>query len=203
MAAFKDRSQRNLWIILGLVAVLAILIVWRAPEEQTIGEGIRTVYVHVALTWAGEAGLIIAGLAGLRAALGGRRVWQVWAHTIGWVALGVLAAGTAVSLLAEIVNWGGIAWLEPRTVAALQLLAVALIVQIVNSWWLPYRVRGLLNAALAIYLVWQIAVTPLVLHPRNPVSASSSLAIQATFYALFALFAIAEAALIWHWRPRP
>ena len=44
---------------------LAALLLWLAPAEQTLGSGITSVYVHVALTWTGMTGLIIAAVLGL------------------------------------------------------------------------------------------------------------------------------------------
>ena len=77
------------WLRYGVpVFILAAVaaIVWLAPEEKTLGPGIKSVYVHVALTWTGMTGLTIAGLLGIGAAItnGGRL--SRWAQMAGWVA---------------------------------------------------------------------------------------------------------------------
>jgi len=51
MAFFRRRFVPLLLVVLGM------LVVWLAPAERTLGEGIRWVYVHVALVWAGTLAL--------------------------------------------------------------------------------------------------------------------------------------------------
>lgn len=184
-------SGRLWWLVLGGIIFLAAVVLWLAPAEQTLGSGITSVYVHVALTWTGMTGLIIAAVLGLGAALFGRPGLQDWGHVIGWVGLGMFAAGLLVSALAAGINWGNVFWQEPRFNSALQILAVGLIVQIVNSLSLSYRLRGLLQALPAVLLVWLTTITPLVLHPGNAARTSPSAAIRFTFFGLFVLCCLA------------
>ena len=57
-------------VLLGWWAVL----VWLAPAERTLGGGIRSVYVHVGLVWAGPAYGGVAALPGARADRAGDRL---------------------------------------------------------------------------------------------------------------------------------
>ena len=41
------------------IAPLGALLVWLAPAERTLGDGIRWVYAHVGLVWAGGAELVM------------------------------------------------------------------------------------------------------------------------------------------------
>lgn len=45
-------GSRRWSVMLALVA-LGAAIVWLAPAERSLGAGIRWVYIHVALVWAG------------------------------------------------------------------------------------------------------------------------------------------------------
>jgi hypothetical protein len=195
-------SRRLPWAILGGLLTAAAILVWLAPEERTLGQGIKPVYLHVALTWAGMAGLSVAGLLGLGVLLSGHEALQRWSGTIGWVALALFAAGLGMSMVAARVNWGGVFLAEPRYRSAARVLALGLAVQM-GGQWLPWvRVRGLLSALLAAFLGWSTATTPSVLHPENAARASSSAAIQSTFFGLFILACLAGAWVVWYVRGR-
>jgi hypothetical protein len=179
------------WLALGAIVVLAALLLRLAPAEQTLGSGITSVYVHVALTWAGMTGLTVAAALGLAAAILGRPKLQDWAHVIAWVGLGSFAAGLVMSAMAAGINWGNVFWQEPRFNSALQILAVGLIVQVINNFPTTYRLRGLIQALPAAILIWLTTVTPLVLHPGNAARSSPSTAIRFTFLGLYILCCLA------------
>ena len=54
--------RRRFWPLIGLCAVLAGLVLWAMPAEKTIGQVIKIVYLHGALSRAGMIGFIAAGL---------------------------------------------------------------------------------------------------------------------------------------------
>ncbi len=168
-------------IVLLLAAAIIVLI---TPAEATIGSGIRIVAIHVALIWAGMLGLILAGILGAYNMMRPRVNLTRLLKSVALVSLIVFALGVGTSLVAEIVNWGGIAWNEPRTRSNLNLLAFALIAQIVAGWLAHSRVRGLLHLVVAVAIVWSTAVTELQLHPSGAVTSSTSNAIQSAFYSL-------------------
>ena len=179
------------WLALGAIVVLAALLLRLAPAEQTLGSGITSVYVHVALTWAGMTGLTVAAALGLAAAILGRPKLQDWAYVIAWVGLGSFAAGLVMSAMAAGINWGNVFWQEPRFNSALQILAVGLIVQVINTFPTTYRLRGLIQALPAAILIWLTTVTPLILHPGNAARSSPSTAIRFTFLGLYILCCLA------------
>lgn len=195
------RSPKTTGIGLTIIALVAGLVLWAAPTEQTLGSGIKIVYLHVGLIWTGMLTLALAGLLGLVLLLRPNPGTAAWAGTLGWVGGGFFAAAVGISLWAEAINWGAIAWREPRTIAMLQLLALAVIVQVADTWSPPPRLQGLLRALLLAYLVWSTAAAPLQLHPRNPFRGASSPAIQAAFYGLFLLCSLAAAWLTFYLQP--
>ena len=145
-------------------------------------------------------GLVILGLLGLVQLIWPSQELQAWSQDLGWVALGFFLAGIGMSMVAAWVNWGGIFWQEPRTLAMLRVVAVALIVQVLTDWPLSLRLKGGLRLGLALFLTWSVWRTALVLHPQNPIQTSSSLTIQATFFSLFALTFLLILWIVLRWR---
>lgn len=184
-------------ILLLCIVCLAALLVWLGPDEKTLGAGIKAVYVHVSLTWAGLAGFIVAGVLGV-----GTMIWQRhdvdrWRQTVGWVAFGFYLAGVAMSILASKINWGAVFWREPRMATSFNVLAVALVFLTANLL-MPWRwLRGLLSALLPVLIIWANMRAALVLHPGNAVRASTAASIQLTFLAMFVLALAVEGILIW------
>lgn len=200
LAQLNERKKHGLfWAALLIVGTL---IVWLAPEEQTLGQGIRSVYIHVALTWVGMVGLALAGLLGLALILWASGKLAAWMRAVGWVGLAFYAAGLGMSVLASSVNWGNVFWQEPRMRSASSILAAALIVQVLIGWLSWQRLRGLLSLSLMILLGWSTLAAPLVLHPRNAVGSSTSTAIRLTFLVLSLLFGSAAAWITWQLKSR-
>ena len=187
MQRILDRTQSD-WAaaIVTVVALFAIsFIALAAPVEATLGAGIRSVYVHVGFTWAGMAGLYLAGAMGVVVAFWPKTGLTRWMRAVGIVGLSFFAAGTAVSLYAQQVNWGAISWVEPITAAMLRFTAVGIIVHILLSWPIDKRIKGGLSLALAIVHVWSVDNTALILHPQNPIGESTSTGIRDAFSAIF------------------
>ena len=91
-----------------------------------------------------------------------------------------------------------------RVASALNLLAIAVIVQVLG-WLLPperLRFRGVLYVLLVVYFVWQTFTATNVLHPGNAISGSSSSAIQATGLLLVGVGVLLGAWLVWALRAR-
>ena len=199
MLAPLDTQKKN-WLFWLAILITAGLLLWFAPEEQTLGGGIKSVYVHVALIWVGMAGLTLAGFIGLGVIIWANEQLSSWMQTVGWVAFAFYAAGVGMSVLASKVNWGNVFWQEPRMRAALNTLAVVLIVEVVIDWVPWIRLRGVMSAGLVAMLAWTTLAAPLVLHPSDPIRTSSSSAIQLTFLGLFLLCALAAVWLVWRLR---
>lgn len=170
------------------------LVVALAPEERTLGDGIRWVYVHVGLVWAGGLGLGLAGALGLLALGTGRSDAADWSTTVGRAGLVAFGLGVAFSMVAASVNWGAVSLWEPRMAASLRFLALAVIIQVTAAWVPQPRVTGALAMATAALLFLDVGGAPLVMHPRDPIRTATSTHIQGTFVATFA---IATALLGW------
>ncbi len=200
--SLPQRTPKWAWFLLAALLLLIILVVWLGPDEQTLGSGIKTVYIHVGLTWAGMAGLGVAALVGVGVLFTAKAGWAGWLKTLGWVATLLYGAGILMSMAASKDNWGGVLLQEPRMAAALNGFAIALIVQVLNSALPWLRLHGLLAILLFGLIVWLNGQAELVLHPPNPVRTTESSTIQLTFVSLFALFSLVGAWLVWFFHAR-
>jgi hypothetical protein len=181
----------------AILLVVAIMLVLLAPAEATIGDGMKIVAIHVSLIWTGMIGLFLTGILGVATMFrpDGRLV--SWMETTAWVSLAVFALGVGTSLIAEIVNWGGIAWNEPRTAANLNLLALTVVAQVIASWLHRPRIQGALHLLVAGVILWTTVTTELQLHPSGAVSSSPSNNIRLVFYGLTLCCLLFSAWVIW------
>lgn len=192
-------NRRNLYtfapVLLALFA--AALVVIFGPEERSLGDGIRSVYMHVPLSVVGRLALTLVGGLGLIVLLTAREGVFRWSQAIGWVGLLLLGGGFVVSLYSSYDNWGAVYWGEPRTLAVMQSLALVLIVQVINMWHPPVRIRGLLHVFLTVAMTWLLTRADLVLHPESPITSSNATAIQMTFGVLVLLCLSSAAWVVW------
>lgn len=198
----KPKFCVQAWLGLISIVLAAGILVWLSPPERTLGDGIKVVYVHVSFTWAGMVGFNIAGLFGLFMLFTNKRILDDWNQVISWVAWSWFAMGFLLSLWAAKVNWGIIYWREPRVLAAMQFLIVALLVLMANRFLSSIRLRGALSALLAFMLMWSLLGAPLVMHPKSPIRESSSGAIQLTFLGMFIFSSLAASWFVWYFRKR-
>jgi hypothetical protein len=185
------------WLVLGGLVTAVLFLLYLAPEEATLGTGIRSVYIHVALIWTGMAGFVLAGLIGLVVLASANGKLSRWMLKLGRVAFGFYLAGVVMSAIASAENWGGVFWQEPRMLAAFNSLAIAAILLVGISLAPWTRVRGGIQAAIPVIVAWITYSAPLVLHPGNPIFSSESTAIQLVFVSLFLLFAAIAAWIVW------
>lgn len=188
------------WLLLAAIAVVGAVVIILTPEEATLGQAVKVVFVHVAFSRAGAIGFYIAGLAGLAVLVrpADRLAW--WMRAVGWAGLILFAAGFVVSGVAQMMSWGSITLAEPRVAAGANVLAVALIAQIAGLW-LPWRrVEAVLRILVAAFQAWVTATTPNVLHPAGAISESTSSAIRLGSDVLFVLALLLGAWIVWMFR---
>jgi hypothetical protein len=191
----------------GAVAVgLFVAALWAllAPEERSMGSGIRMVYLHVSATRAGltflYAGGILGGLSPLLPSRDGFLAWLRSAWTAGLVAF---AAGFLLSLVAAHGSWGGIFWAEPRMRASLGVVAVSLLALAVEAGVRGSRWRGMTWAVAAMACFVVLRSAGLFVHPDRPIRPTTPWAIRGTFLGMYALFMVTSAALASALRQRP
>jgi hypothetical protein len=157
-----------------------------APEEKTLGLGIKPVYLHVSLTWAGMLLLAVSAIFGLIVLLGGKASSAVWLDRVlnsGFVLYGV---GFLVSMYASVINWGGVPFNEPAVREAMSFLLIGVVLWLFSKWIGGVRFRGGIGLLAAGMLLLATESSQSILHPESPVN-SSPLSIKSTFYIMFGL----------------
>jgi hypothetical protein len=191
---------KRAWILLGCIIALILLILWFAPEERTLGQGIKIVYVHVGVTWTALLGFTLLGIMGVLVLLSANEKLFSWIETISQVSLWIYVASVIIGVLASKVNWGAVAWTEPRMLASFNLLAAAVIVQMLKIWLPSPRLGGILHVGLMIFMVWTIFSSALVLHPGDAIRTTESFGIRFAFFSLFFLILSAGTWFVWYLR---
>lgn len=195
-------SRKATWISLVSVLLLALLAVILSPAEQMLGAAVKWVYVHVAFSRAGGIGFIVTGLVGVVVFFTGNELLSGWMRSIGWVSLALFIIGFLISIIAQAASWNGIAWREPRVSGALNVLAVAVIVQILNAWLNWVQGRGALRVLLAAFVLWTELRAENILHPGDAISASGSAGIVVANWVLLACALLLGVWGVWQLRLR-
>lgn len=190
---------RTRFAVLGLVCLaLAALILLLMPLEKTLGQVIKIVYLHGALSRAGMLGLIAAGITGVLFLVTRRPALAAWTRGLllsGWL---FWVTHFIVSMPATRLTWGPwIAWGEPRVTMTLQLMAAGLVVLLVSWLIKDDRFTAAAAALLAFAVGWMAFATGVVRHPLDPIGSSPSATLQLIYLALLVPIVSAMVLLAW------
>jgi len=194
--SFLKKISKARWWLLAFIVILQIFILVISPEEETLGGGIKPVYLHVSLTWTGMVLFLLNGLLALGVIVSGNARMACWQRRIFLISLLIYGAGFLISMYASWLNWGGIPWQEPKIRTALNV-----VVSGIGAWYLrelirPLKLKGATGLIPLVYLFFGGRSPRMVLHPNNPV-ATSPIGIQSTFYFLFGLAFLLSLWAIW------
>jgi hypothetical protein len=186
---------------LGALAAALAATLYLLPAEASLGDLLRAVYLHGALLRAGEAAFAGGGIAGLLYLLSRRDAAVRWSWSFQKTATLVWLASFAVSSYVTVAAWGSINWAEPRFLASGQILAAAglavgLGILLERPW-----LRAAVGIALAGFVAVQLTTAGLMLHPENPIGASTSAELRIFYLAALAL-AVAATLEIVAWMAR-
>jgi len=191
-------DYRRFWTLILICAVLAAAILLLMPLEKTLGQVIKIVYLHGALSRAGMVGLVAAGVMGVLHLITGRPTLAAWTRGLlisGWL---FWVAHFVVSMPATRLTWGPwIAWGEPRVTMTLQLAGAGLVVLIVTWMLKDARFTAFAAALLAVAVLWMAASTGVLRHPLDPIGSSPSITFQLVYLALLAPIIGSMAVVAW------
>jgi hypothetical protein len=177
--------RRYYWLLVGLCVVLAALVLWAIPAEKTIGQVIKIVYLHGALSRAGMLGFLAAGAFGLAYLIRPRPALGRWSRALlisGWC---FWVANFLVSMPATRLTWGPwVAWGEPRVTMTLQIAAAGLLVILVTGLLKDLRFAAAANLLFAIAFALLAARTGVLRHPLDPIGSSPSTLLRLVYLAL-------------------
>jgi hypothetical protein len=191
-------SSKFKGVALGLLLVIiatGIFLLTYAPHERTLGPGILPVYVHVSLTWTGTLFFILSAIAGITELLRNKD-WHSWVRPLFMAAFITYMAGFLVSLWASYVNWGGIPFQEPRIISAFNVVAVASVCALLMVWQPRKPLTGIAAIIPAVFIIFGVQNTRLVLHPDNPIW-QAPLSIRYTFISMFGIALLLGIWLVW------
>jgi hypothetical protein len=182
------RFAKRRFAALGLLCLtLAAIILILMPLEKTLGQVIKVVYLHGALSRAGMIGLLAAGVTGILYLITRRVALAAWTRGLllsGWI---FWVAHFIVSMPATRLTWGPwIAWGEPRVTMTLQLIAAGLVVLVISWLVKDDRFTAAAAALLAFAVGWLAFATGVLRHPLDPIGSSPSATLQLIYLALLA-----------------
>ena len=193
------QRHRAFWLLLALCASIALLILALMPAEKTLGQVIKIVYLHGALSRAGMLGFAAAGIAAGAYLVRPRPQIIRWAVALlvsGW---SFWVAHFLVSMPATRLTWGPwIAWGEPRVAMTLQIAAAGLIVLGVSALLREPRFTAIAIALLALTIAVMAVRTGVLRHPLDPIGTSPSATLR--FIYLLLLLPIVASMFLIAWR---
>ncbi len=200
---FSSRTLKQpLTLLITLVLIIAASFL--APTEKTIGSNIRLIYIHAAWVWTGKLAFGIAALFGLLGLIFFRQEYLVdLSRSIAYTALFFWLTYLPMSLWVMRANWGGFFFDEPRWRVPFLLGIVAILLQI-GLWVFNNKtLTSIGNLVFGVVLWWQLGGAENILHPDNPIGASTSSAIQGSYTLVLILTLIFGAQLaLWIYEQR-
>jgi heme exporter protein C len=194
-----SNPYRRFWPLIALCGAAAVVILLLMPAEKTIGQVIKIVYLHGALSRAGMIGLFTAGVAAALFLVTGRPSASAWARGLllsGW---SFWTANFIVSMPATRLTWGPwIAWGEPRVTMTLQLIAAGLVVIIVTYLVGNDRFSAAATLLLAVTVAVMAVGTGVIRHPLDPIGESPSTSLRLIYLLL--LIPVVGAMTLVAWR---
>jgi heme exporter protein C len=191
--------RRRFWLLIGLCAVGAALVLALMPAEKILGQIIKLVYLHGALSRAGMIGFWAAGIAGAVYLIRPSPRSLRWSQALLWSGWGFWLTHFVVSMPATRLTWGPwIAWGEPRVTMTLQVAAAGLIVIAVTRLLDSGRFTAVANLLVGLAVFFLVERTGVLRHPLDPIGTSPSSTLR-LIYLLLLLPVIASMFLV-AWR---
>ena len=191
--------RRRFWPLIGLCTLVAALVLALMPAEKTLGQIIKLVYLHGALSRAGMIGFWAAAIAGAAYLIRPNLRSLRWSQALLWSGCSFWVAHFIVSMPATRLTWGPwIAWGEPRVTMTLQVAAAGLIV-IAVTWLVDSRrFTAVANLLLGLTVFFLIERTGVLRHPLDPIGTSPSSALRLIY--LFLVLPIVASMFLVAWR---
>ncbi len=178
-----EKYKIPVWPLI-LILIIAVIILIISPDEKLLGAGIKSVYLHVALTWTGMLSLSITAILGLIGLIWANKKIYRWVFITFAVSVAIYILGYFASMLSSYINWGGVPFQEPRFISSLNLIIAAILsggLMILLPW---DRIKSALAAFPIIFIFWTLQADRMVLHPDSAVE-SAPLGIRLSFYSMF------------------
>jgi len=183
MGQLRSPFSKFLFALL-LIFALSLL----GPEEKTLGQNVRIVYLHGAWVMTAEAALAAAGFTGALGLLLRKARWHRWSAALGWTGMVFWITYLPLSMWAMRANWNGLFLAEPRFRLALTFAIAGVLLQ--GGLYL-FKIPALTSLANILYILVlraSFSSAENVMHPPpSPIFGSGDTQIILFFVLLNAL----------------
>jgi hypothetical protein len=174
------------WFILALLTTAGLTAL--GPQEKSLGDNIRIVYLHGAWILTAEIALGFSAAAGLLGILFKREPLQLWSAALGYSGLFFWVTSLPLSLWAMQANWNGLFLVEPRFRVAVIFSVTGVLLQIGLSLLGRPIFTSLFNVLFFAALRIGLARAGNVMHPPpSPIFNSGILSLQLYFIGIIFL----------------
>ncbi|MBW8011920.1 MAG: hypothetical protein FVQ83_11885 [Chloroflexi bacterium] len=179
-------------LTLFIISLLAIALAFNfGPEEKTLGDNVRVVYLHGAWVWVALIGFIGAVSTGLTGMLSKRERFHRLSRALGRSALFFWVTFLPMSMVAMETNWNGLFLYEPRWRMAFTLAVVGVLLQVGLSLFPQLFWTSVGNIAFGAILLISVLQVENVMHPVSPIFTSESTNIKVFFLVMGTLTTLA------------
>jgi hypothetical protein len=192
------KSRIHLYWLL-VILLLIFFLVLNAPEEKSLGTGVRIVYLHGAWVLAAELVFLAAAFTGLIGLVSRRRQVQDWSAALGRAGILFWITYLPLSIWAMQANWNGLFLTEPRFRLAAVFAVSGLLLQ--SGLWLaelPW-LTSLANLLFFIILRTAFSKAAYVMHPPPSPIFSSGLWNVILFFLALNLLSLLAAYWLARW----
>ena len=151
------------WFILALLITAGLTAL--GPQEKSLGNNVRIVYLHGAWALTAEAALGLAAVAGLLGILFRRNNLHRWSAALEYSGLFFWVTYLPLSLWAMQANWNGLFLAEPRFRAAVIFSVTGVLLQIGLTLLARPVFSSLFNVLYFVALRIGLAHADYVMHP--------------------------------------
>ncbi len=189
------------WFI--LIVLFIAVFTFFGPEEKSLGDNVRIVYLHGAWVLSAQIVILAAAVMGLIGLLTRRESAHRWSQSLGRTGIIFWVTYLPLSLWAMQANWNGLFLAEPRFRVAVIFAVAGVLLQIGLALIAKLPWTSLANLAYAISLNFVLNGAGNVLHPPpSPIFSSGNLKIEVFFIVLILLTLLASWQLTRWWLRR-
>jgi hypothetical protein len=174
------------WFLLALLTTAGLAAI--GPEEKSLGNDVRIVYLHGAWVLTAEAALALAALTGLLGILFRRERLNRWSLALGRTGIFFWVTYLPLSLWAMQANWNGLFLSEPRFRIAFIFAVAGILLQIGLALLVRPVLTSLANFLFFVALWITLHQAEYVLHPvSSPIFDSGILSLELYFVGILFL----------------
>ncbi len=184
LAHLKRTWQRKRALVSVAILILMAVLLWLSPAEASLGNVVKIVYLHASAERISVYAFLAAAALGLAQLALRKGMPPQWTRAVLETAIVFWIAQFAISLPAQVLAWGGLAWNEPRVIEATWILSLTVLVYVVALWMDDPNWMAVAACAAAVIVVIVLRGGVNILHPFNAIAGSDSASIKFSYGAI-------------------